>query len=1453
MSNIFKKCVVVLTAVLVLGYASGANAVTQAEYDALLARIDSLIAIITSLGGDAGDAGDTGGATITGCTISSFDRALMLAMSGDDVKCLQIVLNTSSDTAVASSGVGSAGEETNYFGSLTKAAVIKFQEKYAADILATYGLTTGTGYVGTTTRAKLNTLLSSGAGDPADPADPADPSEPAADGTVAVSLVSVSDNSLAKGSVGVDVAAFRLTAGTDTTLNTFKITRSGLGLTTDYDNIYLYDGVNRLKPGRTLSSDTNTVEFTSIGLALTDGVSKTITVKVDVYATATIGDKNTLSVVSASDIGLSSGTVTGSFPLNGAEMEISAISIGTATIADGGALTSPSVGQSDAKVAKFRITAGSNNITVDNVTLTQSGSISSNHLTNFVLKVGTVTVATTDAISSADQITLVFDTPYAIEKSQNKIFSLYADIGAAKSTDGIKFYLEESIDIAITDVKYNQGAGITNSYATGNASSISSLQGGDITLSDNGPVSDTVARGTNNIALLNFGVVTTRNVTVRDYEIDIDAASNQANSDVNAGTLSFTIGVSTDVLTVTDGSSFAAGDYIIVATTNKTSYDTSSDMIAKIESIASTHLLTITPVAGSDLIAVDGALVSTVTKVTSVKLMNVDTGSVLYSSDTARYFYNGNEGTAAISASDDFDLDLGTTYNLAIKVNLSAYATPDMTLTGKFNLGTANWIKDYGVNEYIDITDIVPTSLTGAAMTVGSSSLTVARASTPVSVTKVKGAEAVDVLGVSLTAGSSDDVTLTEMIVRFNAATTTTFVVGTGDINPNTVVAAVNLYDGSTKIAGPKSIESVSWAANTDLAYYKATFDGLSYVVPAGSSQKLTVKVDIPSTVTTAAYLAATVAPAVDMTAEDSEGSTLTIAASAYGSINEDSGNSTVQQDTTPAVQIYVATAGTLSAKVEGTSDQAIVIAGASNVVMSKYKFSALYESFELDKLDVINVASGAFNVVPDTTEDENITRIGIKADGVTTWSNLVSGKASFSGLGITVPADGNVYVEVLADLNTIAGGATSGESPRLGINTYTTTNNFRAVGASTISIGSVTFSNESDVNAMTLRKTAPTIAKKAGLTTVLVNGSATLYGFTVAADANEAVSLKGITFKVTGSNADLTSSNFKFYRGNSDITDKVAITDATFTSLEATTDFFIGTAQDTVIVKWDGETEEIISAGTENTYYLKATIAGVADTFTISTYIADDTVDYGTTVAMIPSVGAQVVTGVDGTVLWSTAGTGQIGDYSMKITQAADTINSTYVEIIPQIGITFADLLATSTTAFAGSYKYFTPSAAVPWIYAELKFVDPADSDNFMDVTDQNQHALVGASTWGVQNLATSTGFAYWGTGDEATSSAAVVGNLNAIYAEFANSATISQDDINLYELTRVRIHMYEAGSGVVEIDDITIGTTVYAMEPTNLLWSDNSNTSHSTRTSDWYNGLLVDSLMTDTLTLAE
>lgn len=89
----------------------------------------------------------------------SFTKDLKVGVSDTEVMSLQKVLNEDGDTLVSTEGPGSSGNETMYFGEKTKVAIIKFQQKYASDILVPAGLSSGTGFVGSLTRKKLNDLF----------------------------------------------------------------------------------------------------------------------------------------------------------------------------------------------------------------------------------------------------------------------------------------------------------------------------------------------------------------------------------------------------------------------------------------------------------------------------------------------------------------------------------------------------------------------------------------------------------------------------------------------------------------------------------------------------------------------------------------------------------------------------------------------------------------------------------------------------------------------------------------------------------------------------------------------------------------------------------------------------------------------------------------------------------------------------------------------------------------------------------------------------------------------------------------------------------------------------------------------------------------------------------------------------------------------------------------------
>lgn len=91
--------------------------------------------------------------TVISC--KNFDQNLKFGMRNTQVLCLQQFLKSQG------AEIYPEGLITGYFGSLTLSAVKRFQQKYWQEILVPWGLTKeqATGFVGSTTRQKLNQLL----------------------------------------------------------------------------------------------------------------------------------------------------------------------------------------------------------------------------------------------------------------------------------------------------------------------------------------------------------------------------------------------------------------------------------------------------------------------------------------------------------------------------------------------------------------------------------------------------------------------------------------------------------------------------------------------------------------------------------------------------------------------------------------------------------------------------------------------------------------------------------------------------------------------------------------------------------------------------------------------------------------------------------------------------------------------------------------------------------------------------------------------------------------------------------------------------------------------------------------------------------------------------------------------------------------------------------------------
>jgi peptidoglycan hydrolase-like protein with peptidoglycan-binding domain len=116
----------------------------------LLAQIDSLKKQIADI------IAQRQGGSVQNNICSQLNINLSFGTNSDEVKCLQQFLKNQGVS------IYPEGFVTGNFGNLTKTAVIKFQEKYASDVLTPLGLSSGTGYVGATTRAKINKILNGG-------------------------------------------------------------------------------------------------------------------------------------------------------------------------------------------------------------------------------------------------------------------------------------------------------------------------------------------------------------------------------------------------------------------------------------------------------------------------------------------------------------------------------------------------------------------------------------------------------------------------------------------------------------------------------------------------------------------------------------------------------------------------------------------------------------------------------------------------------------------------------------------------------------------------------------------------------------------------------------------------------------------------------------------------------------------------------------------------------------------------------------------------------------------------------------------------------------------------------------------------------------------------------------------------------------------------------------------
>lgn len=385
----------------------------------------------------------------------SFTRSLTVGSSGADVKCLQQYLNSAGFT-VASSGVGSVGHESTYFGPMTRSAVAKWQQAN--------GVSPAAGYFGPVSRAKYASL-SSTSPTPTPSGSPTPTSVTPPGSGLRVDPGTQPANNIAPGSAArLPFTQIKLTASNDgdVTVSGVTVERGGPATDSSFLGVVLLDE-NSMQIGiaKTLNSSHQVV----IGdpFVVKAGQTRTLTIGGNMDTKTNLashaGDVASLSVVGVN----TSATVSGSLPITGAAHTInSSLTIGSVTTSRGsldpGASQTKNVGTTGYTFSSVKITAGSaEKVYLKSIRWNQTGSVGSGDLANVKTYVDGTAY---DVVISSDGKYYSSTFPgdgILIDKGFSVDVSIKGDIvgGSSRTVD---FDIAKRTDIGIYGAEINKGA-----------------------------------------------------------------------------------------------------------------------------------------------------------------------------------------------------------------------------------------------------------------------------------------------------------------------------------------------------------------------------------------------------------------------------------------------------------------------------------------------------------------------------------------------------------------------------------------------------------------------------------------------------------------------------------------------------------------------------------------------------------------------------------------------------------------------------------------------------------------------------------------------------------------------------------------------------------------------------------------------------------------------------------
>ncbi len=947
--------------------------------------------------------------------------------------------------------------------------------------------------------------------------------------------------SIPEGAAAVPFLTFDVSGTGDISGLVFDL--GGVGVTTNLSNVYLYEGLTRLTDGRSVNASTRQVTFTGLDLEFA-GSDRTFTVRSDISSTSVQGDTASLDLASADSI-TTDAAIGGAFPIGGNSMTMAETDAGTITIAKNGNPSNPTLGESQSTIAKIRLTAGTEDASVEQVSFTVKKA--SDH-SNYTLYYGDEMLG--EGTVAGDLVTFdLSDDPFEIVEGQNRNFDMKADIGG-DADDNIKVTIPQDTDLLAIGSDFGFNMAVDNDAYDSTTSSCSAttsecsymtIQGGKLTFAFNGPTAGQIEQGGQDQVLMNFTLTSSEYTTVKDIYVTFSADDDDSN------TVDFASETATDG--ETDGMRYSA----------------------------------------------------TVNNLTDLAIRTADGA---YLMGPMEYDNSATEtGEEQITFTDDFTMEAGESLELMVTADVYSSA-PNEYFAASLDSGTN---AEDANGDALAASSIVPTSdLVGNGQQSQSSTLTLTLSSPPTSSTYVKGASDVDFIGWSWTAGDASDITLTDLTIYLQSDSDTSDSDLDGDLiaTPANHVNSCSLYDGLTGslIDGPESFDTTSdYATFSSFSWTVGAGESGKMLVTCDLAN---VALDTGVAATDGHFVYIT--DTTDITAQDEDGDAPTITGS-DANRNEQSSpttsNTTYQSVVASDTVTLVAATDTPSAAIVLGASTDVLVTKVKATATSGYEASTITKLRVEDGQtpDTAEFPTASVKLSYENQDGDAVTKTGYMTAGYIDFSNLDWYVPQTGASYLEIYVDTNTVGVTGAnsgDTMTIVLDTADNNHEYVGLSSGTTT--------STI-VDSESVTGSGNGNTMTLYKSKPTVSLASGSPSGAgIPGLAEVFRFNVSADSRGDVGIDEFTFAMTSTDNTGTPTTWNVADQTGDEDDDSGLQDADFdfydlddpsTKLDVDADWNYydssdGTACDdaTEVVDWivlDLTTVDTVAAGDTITYSL--------------------------------------------------------------------------------------------------------------------------------------------------------------------------------------------------------------------------------------------------------------------------